>query len=254
MGINEKETNMKLRNTLLAAATIAATLTTPATADEAPALPVPVQNEVNALQHGNTAAPGVKYTNPNAQTNCSLSWAAKDTTTGKPGFLTAGHCGKTGDRAFLTDTNGAQIPLGEFLWSTNSTNDSTTHSIDLAFIAVDNPNAMTARLPGIAKTPTKTMKDTEYRKIMPDLCKVGHKTGTTCGDSENEYDTLQRATFTAASFPGDSGGPVYAQTASGEIVAVGTFVGVPSGVDTVASAQVIDGDAKDIYRYELLTR
>lgn len=245
---------MKLQHTLLAAATIAAGLATPATAAEAPTLPLPVQHEVNTLQHGDIAAPGVKYTNPDAQITCSLSWAAKDTTTGKTGFLTAGHCGKAGDRATLTNTDGTQIPLGEFLWSTNSTNNSTMHSIDLAFIAVDNPSSMTARLPSIAKTPTRAMSDADYRKIMPDLCKVGHMTGTTCGDSENDHATLQRATFTAANFPGDSGGPVYAQTTSGEIVAVGTFVGVPNGADTVASAQILEGDAKDIYHYEIITR
>lgn len=224
-----------------------------ATAADAPELPLQVQAEADDLKYSDIAAPGVEFLNYNENTACSFSWAAKDLETGKEGFLTAGHCGKEGDRVVIHSSPGVDTPIGTIEWSSYESNSKTMHSIDLAFVAIDRSTLMSSRVPGTSKVPSRVMDDIEYQRVLPDLCKVGKMTGTTCGDSETEHSTLQRATFTAPSYPGDSGGPVYAQTKSGELVAVGVFVGVPTGLDDIASAQVLSKDVQDLYQFEVLT-
>lgn len=233
---------------------VLAIVPTTAMAADTPVLPIPVQAEVDNLKYSTVAAPGVEFLNYEEGTSCSFSWAAKDLTTGKTGFLTAGHCGKAGNQVFIKSAPGEETPIGTIEWSSFETNDRTMHSIDLAFVSIDRPTMMSTQVPGIAKAPSRVMNDIDYKRIMPDLCKVGQMTGTTCGDSDTEHATLQRATFTAPSYPGDSGGPVYAQTKKGELVAVGVYVGVPSGVEDVASAQVLSQDVLDIYQFEVLTQ
>lgn len=246
---------MKTRaRTIITAVLTALTLApTTAMAADAPVLPIPVQAEVDNLKYSAVAAPGVEFLNYDESATCSFSWAAKDLSTGKTGFLTAGHCGKAGDQVFIQKAPGEATPVGAIEWSSFETNDRTMHSIDLAFVSIDRPTMMSAQVPGISKAPARVMNDIDYKRVMPDLCKVGQMTGTTCGDSDTEHATLQRATFTAPSYPGDSGGPVYAQTKSGELVAVGVYVGVPSGFEEVASAQVLSQDVLDIYQFEVLT-
>lgn len=246
---------MKRTKIATVTAFIAATLfPIAATAADAPILPIQVQAEVDNLKYSTIAAPGVEFLNYEENITCSFSWAAKDLSTGKTGFLTAGHCGKSGDQVVIQSSPGVETPIGTIEWSSFETNNKTMHSIDLAFVSIDTPTLMSTQVPGIAKTPSRIMSDVDYKRIMPDLCKVGQMTGTTCGDSETEHSTMQRATFTAPSYPGDSGGPVYAQTKTGELVAVGVFVGVPSGVEDVASAQVLSQDVLDIYQFEVITQ
>lgn len=247
---------MNKHTKLTSLAFLIASAITPATAAaaDAPVLPIQVQSEVDNLKYSTIAAPGVEFLNYEENITCSFSWAAKDLSTGKTGFLTAGHCGKSGDQVVIQSSPGVETPIGTIEWSSFETNNKTMHSIDLAFVSIDTPTLMSTQVPGIAKTPSRVMNNVDYKRIMPDLCKIGQMTGTTCGDSETEHSTMQRATFTAPSYPGDSGGPVYAQTKTGELVAVGVFVGVPSGVEDVASAQVLSQDVLDIYQFEVITQ
>lgn len=224
-----------------------------AMAADAPELPLSVKAEADSLKYSQIAAPGVEFLNYNENITCSFSWAAKDLDTGKEGFLTAGHCGKAGDDVVIQTEPGNEIPAGTIEWSTYTTNSNTMHSIDLAFVSINPDMPMSPQVSGTVKTPTRVMDDLEYQRVLPDLCKTGQMTGTTCGDSETEHSTLQRATFTAHSYPGDSGGPVFAQTKKGELVAVGVFVGVPTDLEGVASAQVLSEDVQDMYRFEVVT-
>ncbi len=95
-----------------------------------------------------------------------------------------------------------------------------------------------------AKGPSEVMDAAEYGRVRPDLCKVGYATGTTCGNSTDgpALYGAEHAYFKAPSFEGDSGSPVFAQTRTGEIVAVGVLSGEMVGGIEYRSAQTLSKD------------
>lgn len=239
---------------LIVAATLGALLglaQVQALAQDGPDIPQATRAETELLKSGGRPAPGAQILNYEIMMTCTLSWAARDPVTGDVGYLTAGHCGNSGQAAEIVYPDGTSARIGEFAWSSFDFNNATSSSVDAAFLVLDDPSLLDPNVIGLGQAPTRALDDADLERLAPDLCKVGHMTGTTCGNIDLEHDTLQRVMFFAPSSPGDSGGPVYARTKAGELVAAGIFVGVPNGMEQLASAQVLDGVA-EIWDVELI--
>ena len=88
-------------------------------------------------------APGAKYTvfdqagRPKGE--CSFGWMLRQQNTNRVFNLTAGHCGVTGDRAFVMLPNNQLMYAGRFISSTGMPNRIGVDA-DFAVIFLDNPN------------------------------------------------------------------------------------------------------------------
>lgn len=223
-----------MRNKLLA--TLAATLiaTAPATAHAVQLgdnLPPNTYSQAQKLAYTDLVAPGSRFLTENGVASCSVGWIATDAKTGKKGFITAGHCGKKGETAYSEPSPGNLVPIGTVEWNVYSESDEQGQDTDIMFVSVNDDVPVSPQVQGFSKAPSEVMDTVEYGRVRPDLCKVGYATGTTCGnsaDGPSSY-SAEHAYFKAPTFEGDSGSPVFAQTRTGKIVAVGVLTGYMSG-------------------------
>lgn len=232
---------------LLATLTAALIATAPATAHAVQLgdnLPANTYSQAQKLTYTDLIAPGSRILLDNGDASCSVGWVATDTKTHKKGFITAGHCGKKGETVYSEPTPGGIVPIGTVEWNVYSESDEQGQDTDLMFVSVDDGVPLSPQVQGFAKGPSEVMDAAEYGRVRPDLCKVGYATGTTCGNSTDGPSSYgaEHAYFKAPSFEGDSGSPVFAQTRSGEIVAVGVLSGEMVGGIEYRSAQTLSKD------------
>lgn len=219
----------------------------------APTLPPAVQEETETLAHSPVAAPGAEFINMTQSTACSVGWVARDTATNDRGFITAGHCGEAGDVVALRDGEGYR-EIGHVVWTAYNDSMAAMEDIDVAFVKVNSSSDLSPQVIGYSKAPSRLMDAPTYKRVLPDLCKVGQTTGTTCGDSQSSQPYTQRAVFFAKNYNGDSGSPVFAQTKSGEIIAVGVLAGNTGVNSEKSTAQIITPEFQNRYNFEILTQ
>lgn len=186
-------------------------------------------------------APGVEYTNINQQITCSFAFKAQKD--GVDGFLTAGHCVRPGDQVAIKTAHGLEV-VGTATWSLG-TDGQTTSQDDLAFIQTTG----SANVAIVDKAPGWTFSIEDLKLSHPDMCKVGPKSGGTCGPVKKSDILANTVQFPAESLHGDSGSPIFARKADGSLVAVALLSGSPEGDSGMVLGQLID-DAT-LARYHL---
>lgn len=176
----------------------------------------------NYLMSPGELVPGRAIYNKTTNMHCSAGHFAT-TRDGKRLFLlTAGHCGKKGERFAYRDSSHQWIDFGEVVeraFSGEGTYGSAT-GYDIAIIEVDNPRARWNSQPPITG---KVVGSADLGYVAANgmgLCRIGSTDGLSCGNYVGqmdggffEYGNQER--------PGDSGGAIYAVNSSGSLYAVG---------------------------------
>jgi hypothetical protein len=185
--------------------------------------PQPVPAPI-ALPAASAIGPGagiyVEYASGSSGMGCTAGFLVR-TSTGKPGFLTAGHCNRPGNASKVTMNLAGILPyamLGTFSRTVNEGSGNDQHDIGLIMLDgeyVPQTSAIAASLPVSGVT-------TDLR-VGQQLCKYGMSTGREeCGQVLDI--TGSNVVFAAAGQCGDSGGPVYAVQSDGTAAAVGIDV------------------------------
>ncbi|MFT4088603.1 MAG: hypothetical protein QM658_15885 [Gordonia sp. (in: high G+C Gram-positive bacteria)] len=182
-----------------------------------------------------TAMPGALWWTPQQQNACSIGWIMNDGTSNYA--VTAGHCANRGDSAYI---GGQFRPLGEIALS-ELTDASGGDGPDLAAVRVNPEVPVSDAVPGL-KAPSQIMTTSELEHARPDLCIIGQKSGLHCGVFSHVRSNRTEAVFESPTLHRDSGGAVFAVTESGEVVAVGTLVGLEANSKDSAVVQLLDGE------------
>jgi streptogrisin C len=112
---------------------------------------------------------------------CSVGFAV--TKQGAQGFATAGHCGNTGDRAFVAVNRRTVSQIGSFAAS-NFPN------TDRAWVQVDNNHTLLPVVDGYGKGDI-TVRGSTVAPIGAAVCRSGRTTGLRCGTMEAYNVTVQ---------------------------------------------------------------
>lgn len=222
------------------------------------ALTVPAQAELHQasstaasipmLSMVSSPAPGVEFTNTSKGITCAFGFKA--VREGVTGYITAGHCGDAGDQVAISTIAGKRA-VGRFEWSLGSPLQGGSH--DLAFIRIDSV-VVDGAVARVGKAPSATLTREDMELAHPDLCKVGPKSGDTCGEVTPESFGPGVVNFDAPSLHGDSGSPIFARTREGEVVAVGILSGSPAGKPDTIAAQLVDVDTLDRFGLAISSR
>lgn len=159
-------------------------------------------------------------------------------------MLTAGHCGKVGDRIGVEHSNGYVEPVGTMVFS--------------QFEAVGGQDIAMVKLSDLSKVQVNIAENTEHKdypgagmkligwadaqwvaKNKPYVCRLGQRTGVSCGSFIQMVDK-NLFQFVAFADQGDSGGPVYAVTDEG-LVALGVTSYKFPADSGKTTAMLIDG-------------
>ncbi|WP_237053454.1 S1 family peptidase [Mycobacterium avium] len=150
------------------------------------------------------------------------------TDTGRPGFLTAGHCDHGGPVAYKNAAGNYDF-VGTFTDSVHQGN--VGEAPDIALVELNASAPTDTRIIGIR--PVTGVAHPVRLQVGQTLCKFGLATGLECG-AVTEI-TPTKVAFTAKAAKGDSGGPVYYRNADGTATAVGiTIRGNDDGTGAVA--------------------
>ncbi len=177
-------------------------------------------------------APGIGLATYNStQTDggtCSAGFLVH-TDTGRPGFLTAGHCDHGGPVAY-NDAGGKYAVIGTF--TDDSVNQGNVgEASDIALVGLNASAPTDTRIIGIR--PVTGVANPVRPEVGQTLCKFGVATGLQCGAITEVTST--KVAFTAKASEGDSGGPVYYRSADGTATAVGIMIrGNDAGTGAVA--------------------
>lgn len=181
-----------------------------------------------------TVVPGGKYTTSSGS-SCSFGWLvySKTDTAKRKFMLTAGHCGKKGERVYIQGSNGKKAQVGQFVESTGGI---LSNGDDYALIDVTN-SPREAQLP-LSNPDFDGWKTQQWvKENNPKICRLGFRTGVSCGP----YQEMKNHTifYRGISDHGDSGGPVWAETRSGKRYAVGvTSYGYDSDATLAGAASI----------------
>jgi hypothetical protein len=141
---------------------------------------------------------------------CSTGWIV--TADGRDFILTAGHCGKTGDKVYIPHPDGSTSYIGEFVESTYTK----TGLADYALIELhDGPWTST---PPFDEPLVGWRGSAWLEQTRPQICHLGWRTGLSCGDFISVEGSI--VNFRGVVDGGDSGGPVFAMTDDG-LIAIG---------------------------------
>jgi hypothetical protein len=141
---------------------------------------------------------------------CTLGFVFTDSR-GKAKALTARHCGDTG--AVVRTRAGAPVGIVER---------TSPAPADIAQISVRANDPVYSDIAGIGDV-AGIIGMESLRQFRPLICKKGTTTGLTCGPIAVVADDY--FSFVADADHGDSGGPVYVQTSTGELLAAGILEG-----------------------------
>lgn len=207
---------------MVGAALLAAFTVFPAAA----APPLPAADEV---------APGIGIVPVNAngggESACSVGFLVH-TSSGKPGFLTAGHCDHGGTASYKNAV-GTYETIGTFSQSVDvedGVNDS-----DIALVEFTAPAPTDSAIYGFR--PVTGTASSVRLAIGDQLCKFGVATGRQCG--KVTYISPTKVYFDAKADGGDSGGPVYYRNADGTATAVGITIRTDDA-GSVTEAELIE--------------
>lgn len=200
------------------------------------------QDSIRDLTSVTGPAPGREFRNVDKELTCTFGFKA--TRGGDTGYLTAGHCGDVGDTITIKTPTGTR-EVGEVTWSLGSPQNGAEY--DLAFISIRPTVVTSAVVERASRSPQGTMTRENMILANPDLCKVGPKSGDTCGTVTPADISHRTVSFDAESIHGDSGSPVFAQTRAGEVVAIGILSGSPTGQPNTIVAYLIDDDTLTRY-------
>lgn len=197
----------------IAAALIAAALTSAPTAPAAPA--------------AGSLHPGTALTIGNEL--CTAGFVARNKN-GAPVMFTAGHC-DVGERVQAQSASAGLVPAADFVASSYAGSDGEDPDIAVMKLtgAMDLDPNVDAELPVGGSLPIVAEGLT--------LCKQGAVTGRSCGPVIEC--SSSKVKFAAKIAPGDSGGPVWGYTTSGAIFAVGITIRESSS-DGYPVAELID--------------
>lgn len=150
---------------------------------------------------------------------CSVGFAV--TRQGAQGFATAGHCGNTGDRAFVAVNRRTVSQIGAFAASNFPTS-------DRAWVQVDNNHTLQPVVDGYSGSDIPVYGSTEA-PVGASVCRSGRTTGLKCGVIEAKNVTVQYPGATVNGLTqvkvcaegGDSGGPFITGAGQGQGVLSG---------------------------------
>lgn len=187
------------------------------------------------LQPTEEIAPGIGLAVYNAAmtggSSCSAGFLVH-TDTGKPGFLTAGHCNKGGPVSY-NNAAGTYQTIGTFSQTVdveNGVEDSDIALVEFTAVAPTDSAIYGFRpVTGVASPVRLAIGD--------QLCKFGVGTGRQCG--KVTYVSPTKVYFDAKTDSGDSGGPVYYRNADGTATAVGITIRTDDP-GSVAEAELVE--------------
>ncbi|MBM4574868.1 hypothetical protein GS896_27810 [Rhodococcus hoagii] len=215
----------KLAGSVLASAAVtAAAAITPAAAAAAPST-VRTGDEILVMHPGETSADV-----------CTVGFVFTGSDN-KSRALTAGHCGNIHDEVATSD--GRVIGrIADRTFTDGAQRQDTALVSFYPGIAVD-PN-----VPDIGRAIDVLSSDEveDLTRTDPVLCKLGAKTGLTCGSAvEFAGAPTTMLAFASNGGHGDSGAAVWTYGAGGEILAVGTVSGGPSGRNDITFVEPLTG-------------
>ena len=156
------------------------------------------------LTNPGVVVPGGKYTNATSGSTCSFGWIVTDGT--RIFNLTAGHCGKVGDRVIVQDKRGRSHDSGQFVESTGTPKN---FGIDPDFALIDITGYEYQFAPPVKKLRLTQVIDMQYlNQNEPYLCRLGWRSGLSCGYYLGSTSDLAFK-YRNISDHGDSGGPVF---------------------------------------------
>lgn len=163
--------------------------------------------------------------------SCTLSFVASDPS-GEDTVLTAGHCMVSVQKQVTFPDGDMEniVPLGEFIGG--KSNDGSIDSgfsgdTDYAAISLDS-SVNGTRLIGDEYRVVDMLGVDDLHPGM-EVCKVGGRTGETCGPLIASNDTMARANIFTQ--PGDSGSPVFVKLGGSDVAAVGLVSSSPNGAN-----------------------
>lgn len=138
---------------------------------------------------------------------------------GRPWAITAGHCGKPGQKVYALGKGGPMMNKSSYLGTIRATSKSNAkkHTSDWAAISL-NKNALRPQSKGVPNSIS-----TYPQKRGAKICKNGSSTGKTCGkikdndvlvavadmEKKGKNDTAKMSSATLCAVQGDSGAPLY---------------------------------------------
>ncbi|UIZ92698.1 hypothetical protein JZY91_02695 [Corynebacterium sp. CNCTC7651] len=197
-------------------------------------------SDLQWLQRPGMVFPGARYTtygpDGKAKGNCSFGWMLQDPQTRTYYNATAGHCGVVGDRVYIQKNDGTMVFAGRFVESTGKPK--TPDALDLAIISLEGSQArISSSLPTKylkiipAKPVTKVMRSAELEQTQPFICRLGYRTGLSCG---YYLRPVNRDVFLHISPAdnGDSGGPIWVCGATAEDCRTGRSDWYAAGIES----------------------
>ncbi|MGW6694938.1 hypothetical protein ACWF62_14320 [Rhodococcus sp. NPDC054953] len=155
--------------------------------------------------------PGGQYTNETRGKACSTGWIVS--ADARVFALTAGHCGTPGDIVSVTDRTGRTVRVGEFVESRFTT----LGGLDDALIEVWDTRYTDSSIP-LTREIAGWGDGTWLDRTHPTICRLGFRTGMSCGDYLGRSDVIVEHRNIADH--GDSGGPVFAVADDGSLTAI----------------------------------
>lgn len=162
---------------------------------------------------------------------CTLGFVFKGSDNA-PRALVSGHCGDLHDTVQTPDgRNIGRIAAVEFKDSFNSR--------DTALVSFEPGVNVTSTIPGVGPVAGFLTRE-DVERTNPVLCKLGVTTGLTCGPIAQDVQTpTTMIAFNGFNDRGDSGSPVWTYGTGGEVLAVGTLSGGPSGSNDVTYVEPV---------------
>lgn len=192
---------------------------------------------------GDGFTPGMTlYTNALAGggDTCTISFAATDPA-GVDTALTAGHCmvSATKEVEYPDGDLDNAVPMGEFVGgksSDGSVDSGFPGHTDYAVVSLDSSVEGT-RLIGDQYRVTEVYGPNDLHPGM-EVCKVGGRSGETCGPVIASNDTMARSNL--YSHQGDSGAPVFVKLGGENVAAVGIVSSIPGTSSSDATPSITD--------------
>lgn len=182
---------------------------------------------ISYLQDVTTVQPGIEvvvWQSEEEGNYCTLG-PAVTTAEGEDGFLTAGHCGKPGDKVSYT-SNGQEVHLGEISHSVEGRG---MELPDISTVTVDNSDAPLDH--HVSQYSSQEIGGTLDADMLDrfsiDACKVSSRTGVSCGQFIDTWED-RFVLYREVTQHGDSGAPFFA-VGRGENQGYIYYTGVLSG-------------------------
>lgn len=186
----------------------------------------------SGLAAADDLVPGARIRNTTAGITCSAGWILREAHSMRHVVLTAGHCGDVGDTFALPTTGDGERSIGVMTESVSGPG----VAADVGLVAVFGDRAAEIGPDPFPLPVSEPSTTTGLRPGADMICRLGYRTGATCGPLETVDHTGGAFVFAGESENGDSGGPVFLLR-RGHIVPLGLVTGAPTGDDGRVLAQ-----------------